>query len=427
MATGPIGGELVTPRQEALTRTLDLLEELVGADRRDEVDATLAHARVRVSVTAEDLRLAATQAAVYALVMLTVRSGMAIEARLPAVPTVVELPGLTGGSFDGALAAAVPRMFPGASVLAPTDAADIVVAFGDAPKPPGNGFVHVGCRDRRAWTSARHCSPWQPAGPLPALAAAGLAAADVLKAALRRLDAPAAAEVLAPLDASFTVPFALACPIDLGEVFAVSAGAITQNFFLVLAADDRISGAATIFDRDRTELSNANRCPFVLVDEVPRPKVDAVRSMLPSRLAVHPVPSHLTAANRDLVPAGSVVVVGADDIGARHLAQQLDPCWLGIGATSHYMTLVTEHPRGAACAGCAHPTLGDEVARIPTLAIVSFWAGYLLALRLVARAAGAPYGLDRQETTFWPLRPGAGRDHRLAVSPRCPVGHSVAA
>ena len=73
----------------------------------------------------------------------------------------------------------------------------------------------------------------------------------------------------------------------------------------------------------------------------------------------------------------------------------MQPRWLGIGATSHFLALVTEHRRGA-CAGCAHPSHGEDIAVIPTISIVSFWAGFLLTLRLMAFAAHPPYPPARQ-------------------------------
>jgi hypothetical protein len=143
-----------------------------------------------------------------------------------------------------------------------------------------------------------------------------------------------------------------------------------------------------MFDRDKTALSNANRCPYVMVDELGRPKVIAIRDLLPVRIRLTPIPDHLNGETRETVPSGSAIVVGADDISVRHFAQRLDPDWLVIGATSHFLALVTEHPLGEPCAGCAHVRLGDETAVIPTWSIISFWSGFLVALRVISRAMG---------------------------------------
>lgn len=115
-------------------------------------------------------------------------------------------------------------------------------------------------------------------------------------------------------------------------------------------------------------------------------------------------------------------MVGADDVEVRHRAQARRPEWLGVGATSHFLVLITEHPRGSACAGCAHVALGEDIAVIPTISIVSFWAGLLLALRLIARAGGRPYPLERQVTNFWPLCPESIFEHGLSRNRRCPLG-----
>ena len=64
-------------------------------------------------------------------------------------------------------------------------------------------------------------------------------------------------------------------------------------------------------------------------------------------------------------------------------AQAQQPNWLGIGATSHLFTEISTHTRDTACAGCIHTLdeVGDEP--IPTVSVVSFWAGLLLAAEVV--------------------------------------------
>ncbi len=158
-----------------------------------------------------------------------------------------------------------------------------------------------------------------------------------------------------------------------------------------------------------------------MIDQLDSLKVDVVGSFLPERLKLTPIARHLDGASSSLVPIHSTIVVGADDIGVRHLAQGLAPSCLTIGATSHFLTLVTEHPAGQPCAGCAHANLGEPVAVIPTWSIVSFWAGLLVAIRVVARAIGTSYAPSRQVTTFWPLRPDALFEHDLALNPTCPI------
>ncbi len=409
-------------RTEALSRTLDLLKELVGPSMsRDDVDAALSATRVRLEVRREDLRDPSGQAAIYVLCCLLARSGMRLEADLPDVPVTIELPGLASDSFANAMPAAVALMFPGAAIDNAGGDADVTAVFGDAPHAPARTVLRVGAVGRRA-TAGRDVAVarWHSADPLAAIAASGLAAAEIHKLALRRALGHTP-ESLAAEPATFEVPFELPTRVSLPPTEMVSAGAISQNTLLIIAAAPGVEASFRIFDRDVIALSNANRCPFVMLNGIDRAKVHEVVRLLPERLRAIAVPEHLTADTASVVERDSWIVVGADDIGARHLAQRLGPRWLGIGATSHFLALVSEHRPGMACAGCLHPHLGEDLAIIPTVSIVSFWAGYLLALRMLAGAIGVPYPASRQVTNFWPLHPRAILEHRLAVNPACPL------
>lgn len=419
----------MTDRDEAMTRTLDLLVELLGSGRRDAIDQALASARVRLMVTSADLADARTQAAVYALTMLLVRSGMSLEADLAHVRRRVDLPGLTGEDFAVGLAAVVPRMFPAADIGEPLANPDSILAIGDVPVDLAANVIRLSADGSVASVTRGHQASaiWEPRDGLSALASAAMAAGEVLKDVLRPL-AASPLEVLTPLEPAFEVPIGVGGRIDLGRLVLVSAGAISQQFLLVLTAVEGLSAELVVFDRDNTELSNANRCPYVMVDKLGGPKVLAIADLLPVRIQLTPIPSHLTGETRSSVPPGSAIVVGADDISVRHLAQRLDPDWLAIGATSHFLALVTEHPRDEPCAGCAHVRLGDDIAVIPTWSIISFWSGFLVALRAIARAMGQPCPPSRRVTNFWPLRPEAIFEHDLAFNRDCPVrDHSLEA
>lgn len=405
-----------------MTRTLDLLVELLGSDRRDAIDQALASARVRLMVTAADLADARTQAAVYVLTSLLVRSGMSLEANLADVVRRVDLPGLVGPDFAAGLAAVVPRMFPGAEIREPTSNPDAILAMGSVSVDTTSDVIRLSANGSTASVARGHraSGTWDPRDSLCALASAGLAAEEVLKDLLRPL-ASSPLDVLEPLEPAFDVQMGIDGPIDLGRLVVVSAGAISQQFLLSLTAVEELSAQLVMFDRDNTALSNANRCPYVMVDELGRPKVNAVGDLLPVRIRLTPIPDHLSGETCASVPLGSAMVVGADDISVRHLAQRLDPDWLVIGATSHFLALVTEHPLGEPCAGCSHVRLGDEIAVIPTWSIISFWSGFLVALRVIGRAMGHPYPPSRRVTNFWPLRPESVFEHELAFSRDCPV------
>lgn len=411
----------MSDRQEALTRTLDLLTELLPTVPRDSIDSILANTPVRLVVGALDLADRRTQAAVYVLVSLLVRTGINVQAEMASVRRLVDLPGLTGGDFGASMRDAVPRMFPNAQLATTTARADIALVVGAAAVEGAASVVRLSAEGSRAWVTRgeKAMGRWDPSDGLVALAAAGLAATEALKDVLRPM-APRV-EVLDPLQPSFVVPVSLSDQVDLGRLFLISAGAISQHFVLSLAADKMVTADLVVLDGDVSALSNANRCPFVMIDDVGEPKVERIAAQLPSRLRLDPIAHHLDDETEALVPAGATILVGADDIAVRHRAQRLSPSWLGIGATSHFFVFVTEHEVGEPCAGCAHAQLGQDIAVIPTLAMISFWAGLLLALRLVARAAGHRYPPTQSVTNFWALRPEAMIEHELTFNPMCPV------
>jgi hypothetical protein len=103
------------------------------------------------------------------------------------------------------------------------------------------------------------------------------------------------------------------------------------------------------------------------------------------------------------------------------MIQAMVPSWLGVGATSHTMVIVSEHTPGGACAGCTHPVVEDAVEVIPTVSFVSFWAGFLLAMRFRLLAMGIAMPADQQVTTLWPLRFGGAVHSRQAAVGNCPL------
>ena len=90
--------------------------------------------------------------------------------------------------------------------------------------------------------------------------------------------------------------------------------------------------------------------------------------------------------------------------------------------------LVSAHPPGSACAGCAHPRDEDITGEIPAIFVVSLWAGLIQALELAA-AAGRPPASART-THVWAVRPGNPRSiHQLTQAPAhgCSVGCQASA
>lgn len=217
-------------------------------------------------------------------------------------------------------------------------------------------------------------------------------------------------------------------PIAIGVVDAISAGAIVNAGLYAILARGEVTGCLRIFDGGRYELSNLNRYPLLgrRAALAQLAKADHLASFAPPGLLLEPVDHHFTPL--DIAHAAPRIVVGADDIAVRHVAQDANPDWLGIGATGHDEVRITEHEPGEPCARCAHPHVGEpDDALIPTIAPVSFQAGLRLVSRLLRAAAGDPTPAALRYATYWPLRPGTVVLGPTPAHPSCPIHGRLAA
>jgi hypothetical protein len=154
-------------------------------------------------------------------------------------------------------------------------------------------------------------------------------------------------------------------------------------------------------------------------------KVSVVAQRCGMKLRLEPVPNRFTdksAIVRRLAPR---VLVGVDDIPSRWEAQRSAPGWLAVSGTSHFSVSSSAHSPNEACCGCLHPVDDPAGANpIPTVSFVSFWAGLVMAVRLVREALASPYSRNRQHLWLTPLRmdqPHAGMWSPVALRLDCPV------
>jgi hypothetical protein len=421
---------VIDARATALSRTLPLLGELLAQVEPTVLDQHLATFCVRLVVDAHFAASGVTQVFITTLAGLVARSGMRFQLDSPSADFVAPMPGMAGTSLTGAIAAAMPMMFPGARLDDAEPNPGIAVVLGHAASPLGpDATIRLsadGRSTRLSW-GGRLGDGWLPANELVALAAAGLASMEIHKAALRCLPSrtATAAELLTPSDLEFTVPFELPAIVRLGWIDVISAGAICQNAIWTFAAIPGLTGQLRIIEGDVVELSNANRCPFVYLDRIGWAKVDLLGDLLPDRIRVERVPRHFRIDDLNRGRLAPIALVGADDIAVRHWVQAGHPDLLVIGATSHFEVVVSEHRARTACAGCIHPRVGDAAPiMIPTASFVSFWAGYLSALRVIASRVGVPYGPAQQLTVAFPLQLAGSWTGAAAIRSDCPVGHS---
>lgn len=119
----------------------------------------------------------------------------------------------------------------------------------------------------------------------------------------------------------------------------------------------------------------------------------------------------ITAAG--LAPIAPRLLVGVDRIPSRWDTQRVaGPGWVCAGSSSHDFVLVSAHPADSACTGCVHPRDENVAGDIPTISFVSFWAGLIQALELVATATGQAPAWTRS-THVWPF----GLDNPRGIHP----------
>lgn len=407
-------------RLTVLDRTLRLLGEMVDAGA-GEISASLANCRVLVRC-AEPFD-APTQAALATIVTLAVRSGLQLHLDLPEASTTTPL--LEPGLVSEGLVHLGEAVVPGSVITTPIDSPDLQIAIGASARPTACRTLHLGVPGQVASFAGQPVA-WTPLDPIGAIAAAGLAAGEAVRHAIRRLPPAAvwAEDILRPVDsASFTVPALPGGWINLGAIDVISAGAITDAAMWTLRARGEILGHGRVFDDGRYDLTNLNR--YVELDrgaaEREVLKAEQLARSTPSGLALEPITRRFDLS--DVAGAAPTIMVGADDVGVRWLAQRASPTWLGIGATSHNEARVTEHRPDGPCAGCAHPYLGIAPSQpIPTCAPVSFWAGFVLALRLLRATTAEATSATDTYATYYPLtRPGIGHVGGCPYHPACPI------
>ena len=427
--------------REALSRTLLLARDTDVLGENDPTDAQLLRAfgptTVLLVADAQNLAAPAGQHALVALFSLVARLGVTVYLDVPDVAVLGYQPPLRGDSLRDALLDLGRDLIPGRDARAGAPAeADFAFVLGDTP---WRGAARTALRlVGDAWSGAvvpaeEPGQRWRGDWPVGALVAAGIAAPEPYKHALRALGArlpnPVGVRYLQPVVRArlSLAPTGTPTPrLRLGAVDAVSGGAITHAAFFAVLRLPGVRGRLRVIEPDRAELSNTNRYMLLRRSDRGRPKTRILESFSLPGLPIEGLDLKYEPGTRDRIrPLAPRVLVGVDDIAARWTVQRDWPVWLGVGATSHYMAMVSEHARGAACAGCAHPRDDEGVGLIPTVGFVSYWAGLLLAARLICRVIGDPVAHAERQALCWPLRwdqPHALYPQPLPRRSDCPGG-----
>jgi hypothetical protein len=417
----------------ALDRTLLLMRDEVSEAASDtDLLAALVGTRVGLLADNQNLQTHSAQSAYVAAAMLLARSGHRVSLIAPDVSLVGPQPPLTKSHLISALDDAGQDLIPGVSfdtgdLEGPFD---LVVTFGSTTsRLRATRTIAVTATDWSASIGSAPAASWPNCRlPFGALAVAALVASEAFKISMRKLrrfarSASRFGEMFAPCR-PFT--FRLAAEnsragLGLRDVDVISAGAISNAALFVAARVQGLTGNFRVVDFDLAEISNLNRYCLLLRSTLNRPKAQALAAMTLGSIQLIGVQGRFAFDNNPLGCLAPLVVVGVDHIPTRWEAQRANQGWLTVGATTHWSAMASFHGPGDACAGCLHPVDDPDLARIPTVAFVSFWAGLFAASYLVRQAAGEQLALSEQQTYFTPLRPEALWRTPVAAHLRCPV------
>ncbi len=435
-----MSGNRLTKR-DALDRTVLLIRRVLHLDEShaDQIVQALSSISVCILADCKNLKCFAGQSCFVTFVQLVQAMGCQVKLVMPEVPLMGPQPPLIGDELRAALVAYGEDSMPESSIdlVDRISANDLVFVLGDSRL---DGTTNAGWRlSGGTWwgatTTIHGGAPrWVGEFPVGAAVAAAIASVEPFKAAIRILKAdlrlnlvaseqfdptPAAQVDLAP---GVVVPGHLL----LGDVDVISAGAVSMAAMHCLLRCPDLVARFRVFDPDFVGVSNLNRAPLALLSLLGAPKVEAI-----AQWQRHPAVTIVGLQKRlDRTSAPQFgarapsCLVGCDDIPTRWLVQEQMPRWVGIGSTADLFTLTSEHVSNIACARCLHRE--DDAFRdtVATVSFVSYWAGLLIAARLLRNAAGHPSSADQQALNLVPLRldlPNAARWGRVARWNCCPI------
>ncbi|MGH8316313.1 MAG: hypothetical protein ACRETU_14320, partial [Steroidobacterales bacterium] len=212
------------------------------------------------------------------------------------------------------------------------------------------------------------------------------------------------------------------CNAEVGLVDFVSGGAITQASFYCLLRLPNVRGSARVIENTTSDHSNLNRYGLLRRSDLFEFKAETLRRFASDNLRITTENVRLEASTfASLMPLAPRVLVGVDHIPTRWFVQESNPKWLAIGASTHWNAMASFHVQGLACARCLHPEDDVNDAPIPTISVVSFWAGLLNAAYFLRDLAGAPVAAHDQHIFLTPLRPEAPWRGAVILKPDCPI------
>lgn len=430
--------------REALGRTLLLArdQDLIGKNTPTDDQLIDAFRNTTVLLVADEANLSVPpgQHAFVAFFNLVARLGVSLRLAMPEIPILGFQPPVRGNWLQAGLIALGNDLIPGCTVQVsdPTIPVNLVVILGDTPwKGKADFAIRLAGDDWSGQTIPANglSKRWEGGFPVGALIAAGIAAPEVFKLVIRnlgqKLPYPMGDDFLIPVEnaricvAPLNTPLG---PYHLGAFDCVSGGAIIHAALFSLLHLPDITADVRVIEPERLDLSNLNRYQLGCRSECGEQKITALSKWSRTGFHINGLAEAFSVKSRDsILPFAPCVLVGTDDIPARWAVQREQPSWLGVGATSHFLTVTSSHMQGLPCAGCLHPADDPDTSLIPTVSFVSYWAGLLLAIRLLRRYLGHRQTGIEQRIECTPLRLDQPRAYwKMPVSLRvdCPVSCS---
>jgi hypothetical protein len=365
------------------------------------------------------------------------RSGHRVFLRAPNVEMIAPQPPLQSGRLIDQLMELGLDLLPGIEFRCeiPFEEVDIVIAFGDSPI--GISARHSISLNSSQWagfiTPMSSAKSWMRSdNPFGALAAGGLAASEAFKVAMHKLmhlapdQGNSKARFALSENARFQVaPEETSLTGQLGQIDWISGGAVTQAALYCLTRIPDASFDGRVFEPDTAELSNLNRYPLFRRSQCGDHKGDLISASLPKAFPMTAIPKRFDEIVASTVKLAPTVIVGVDHIPSRWLVQVQCPSWLLIGATSHWCVMTSYHERELGCARCLHNIDEQNDGPLPTCAVVSFWAGLLVAAYAARHAAELFLDHSQQQIYMTPFR---AERPTIAPVPRrqnCPICGSL--
>lgn len=394
---------------------------------------------VCVVADSQNLRCHSGQSCLVTFVQLVQAMGCRVKLVMPEMPIMGPQPPLVGSDLRGALVEYGRDSMPDSSIELvdrPSDI-DLVFVLGDCPFEWPRNYawrLYGGAWWGAVTTVNDRASRWAGEFPVGACVAAAIAAAEPFKAIVRSLISrfrrrPFATE---QFDVTLAAKVDLAPGVGasdfvlLGDVDVTSAGAISMASMHCLLRCPDLAASFRIIDPDVLGLPNMNRAPLTLLSNLGEAKVDAIaRWSRPPEVLITGIQKRLNAtAALELADFAPSCLVGCDDIPTRWLVQERMPQWVAVGSTADFFTLTSEHTPNTPCARCLHREDDNFRGTVATVSFVSYWAGLLIAARLLRRAAGYPSSVAQQALNLVPLRldlPNAARWGPVTRWSGCPI------